>query len=98
MTYDVKNLGCERPDDLCHGVLRFPEAGHAWQSAHFDLFIVHFMIQNMVVNRVNLHDAKTNLSRYLAELRPGEPPVLCNRNQPVAEPGCRRSIRIRSIE
>jgi antitoxin (DNA-binding transcriptional repressor) of toxin-antitoxin stability system len=37
------------------------------------------------VNRVNIHDAKTNLSRYLAELTPGETLVLCNRNQPVAE-------------
>jgi len=34
---------------------------------------------------VNIHDAKTNLSRYLAELRPGEALVLSNRNQPVAE-------------
>ena len=37
------------------------------------------------MNRVNIHDAKTNLSRYLAELAPGETLVLCNRNQPVAE-------------
>jgi antitoxin (DNA-binding transcriptional repressor) of toxin-antitoxin stability system len=39
----------------------------------------------MVVRRVNIHDAKTNLSRYLAELAPGEALVLCNRNRPVAE-------------
>ncbi len=32
-----------------------------------------------------MHDAKTNLSRYVAELRPGETLVLCNRNEPVAE-------------
>jgi len=37
------------------------------------------------VKRVNIHDAKTNLSRYLAELTPSEVLVLCNRNQPVAE-------------
>ncbi|MEQ1886911.1 MAG: type II toxin-antitoxin system Phd/YefM family antitoxin [Bryobacteraceae bacterium] len=37
------------------------------------------------MKRVNIHDAKTNLSRYLAELSPDEPLVLCNRNQPVAE-------------
>ena len=43
------------------------------------------MVHNIVVNRVNIHDAKTNLSRYLAELKPGETLVLCNRNQPVAE-------------
>lgn len=32
-----------------------------------------------------MHDAKTNLSRYVAELKPGEVLVLCNRNEPVAE-------------
>jgi antitoxin (DNA-binding transcriptional repressor) of toxin-antitoxin stability system len=37
------------------------------------------------VKRVNIHDAKASLSRYLAELAPGEVLVLCNRNQPVAE-------------
>jgi antitoxin (DNA-binding transcriptional repressor) of toxin-antitoxin stability system len=37
------------------------------------------------VKRVNIHDAKTNLSRYLSELTPDEALVLCNRNQPVAE-------------
>ena len=37
------------------------------------------------MNRVNIHDAKTHLSRYLAELKPGETLVLCNRNRPVAE-------------
>ena len=34
--------------------------------------LVHFMVHNIVVKRVNIHDAKTNLSRYLAELTPGE--------------------------
>jgi antitoxin (DNA-binding transcriptional repressor) of toxin-antitoxin stability system len=37
------------------------------------------------MKQVNIHDAKTNLSRYLAELAPGETLILCNRNQPVAE-------------
>ncbi len=32
-----------------------------------------------------MHDAKTNLSRYLAELHEGETIVLCRRNIPVAE-------------
>jgi antitoxin (DNA-binding transcriptional repressor) of toxin-antitoxin stability system len=36
------------------------------------------------VKRVNIHDAKTNLLRYLAELTPGEGLVLCKGNQPVA--------------
>jgi antitoxin (DNA-binding transcriptional repressor) of toxin-antitoxin stability system len=39
----------------------------------------------MVMKRVNIHDAKTNLSRHLEELAPGETLVICNRNQPVAE-------------
>jgi antitoxin (DNA-binding transcriptional repressor) of toxin-antitoxin stability system len=37
------------------------------------------------MKRVNMHDAKTNLSRYVKELQPGEVLLLCNRNQPVAE-------------
>jgi antitoxin (DNA-binding transcriptional repressor) of toxin-antitoxin stability system len=48
----------------------------------------------MIVKRVNIHDAKTNLSRYLAELAPGETLVLCNRNQPVAEV---RSLRKKAV-
>ncbi len=46
------------------------------------------------MKRVNIHDAKTNLSRYLAELTPGEPLVLCNRNEPVAEI---RSLRKKAV-
>ena len=37
------------------------------------------------MKRVNMHDAKTHLSRYVAELEPGETLILCNRNEPVAE-------------
>ena len=32
-----------------------------------------------------MHEAKTHLSRFLAELAPGEILMLCNRNEPVAE-------------
>ena len=32
-----------------------------------------------------MHDAKTNLSRYVDELAPGDTLVLCSRNEPVAE-------------
>lgn len=32
-----------------------------------------------------MHDAKTNLSRDVAELKPGETLILCNRNKAVAE-------------
>ncbi len=48
----------------------------------------------MVVRQINIHDAKTNLSRYLAELTPGEDLVICNRNQPVAE---LRSLRKKRV-
>ena len=35
--------------------------------------------------RLNIHDAKTNLSRHLNELGPDDRIVLCRRNQPIAE-------------
>lgn len=35
--------------------------------------------------QINIHEAKTHLSRYLADLREGETIVLCRRNTPVAE-------------
>ena len=33
----------------------------------------------------NIHEAKTHLSKYLAQLKAGEQIVLCKRNQPVAQ-------------
>jgi antitoxin (DNA-binding transcriptional repressor) of toxin-antitoxin stability system len=35
--------------------------------------------------RLNIHEAKTHLSRYLARLERGEVIVLCRRNVPIAE-------------
>jgi len=35
--------------------------------------------------RINVHEAKTHLSRYLARLERGETIVLCRRNVPIAE-------------
>ena len=35
--------------------------------------------------RLNIHEAKTHLSRYLPRLKRGEFIVLCKRNEPVAE-------------
>ena len=35
--------------------------------------------------RLNVHEAKTHLSRYLARLEAGETIVLCRRNEPIAE-------------
>ena len=35
--------------------------------------------------RLNMHEAKTHLSRYVAQLQEGETILLCRRNVPVAE-------------
>jgi prevent-host-death family protein len=35
--------------------------------------------------KLNIHQAKTHLSRYLVRVAAGETVVLCNRNVPVAE-------------
>ncbi len=35
--------------------------------------------------RLNIHEAKTHLSKYLAKLREGDRIVLCKRNEPIAE-------------
>jgi antitoxin (DNA-binding transcriptional repressor) of toxin-antitoxin stability system len=49
------------------------------------LTLVPDLVHNKGMKRINMHDAKTHLSRYVAELMPGEILVLCNRNEPVAE-------------
>ncbi|MEO8600969.1 MAG: type II toxin-antitoxin system Phd/YefM family antitoxin [bacterium] len=47
--------------------------------------------------RINIHEAKTHLSRYLAKLAKGETIIICNRNVPIAElrplPRPRRAAR-----
>lgn len=35
--------------------------------------------------KLNIHEAKTHLSKYLAKLKAGDRILLCRRNQPVAE-------------
>ena len=35
--------------------------------------------------KLNIHEAKTHLSKYLARLRQGESILLCKRNTPIAE-------------
>ena len=35
--------------------------------------------------KLNIHEAKTHLSKYLARLEQGETIVLCRRNTPIAE-------------
>ena len=47
--------------------------------------LVIYLVHNRVMIKINIHDAKTHLSRYLARVAAGETVVLCNRNVPVAE-------------
>jgi len=35
--------------------------------------------------KLNIHEAKTHLSKYLAKLKVGDRILLCKRNQPVAQ-------------
>ena len=44
-----------------------------------------FVIQYEIMIRINIHEAKTHLSKYLKRLRRGEVVLICNRNVPVAE-------------
>ena len=39
----------------------------------------------MTMIRINIHEAKTHLSRYLERVAAGETVVVCKRNRPVAE-------------
>lgn len=39
----------------------------------------------MRATRLNMHDAKTHLSRHLAGMKPDDRLIICNRNRPVAE-------------
>jgi antitoxin (DNA-binding transcriptional repressor) of toxin-antitoxin stability system len=44
-----------------------------------------FMAMFMTMLRVNIHEAKANLSKYLEAVSRGETVIICNRNEPVAE-------------
>ena len=39
----------------------------------------------MTMIKINIHEAKTHLSRYLDRLRQGEVILICKRNVPIAE-------------
>lgn len=43
------------------------------------------LVYNLVMIKVNIHEAKTHLSRLLRQVRSGERVVICERNEPVAE-------------
>jgi len=43
------------------------------------------MVYSELMIRLNIAEAKTHLSRYLARLEAGETILLCRRNEPIAE-------------
>jgi antitoxin (DNA-binding transcriptional repressor) of toxin-antitoxin stability system len=47
--------------------------------------LVHSWPRILVVIKLNIHEAKTHLSKYLDRLLQGEVIVLCRRNEPIAE-------------
>ena len=49
------------------------------------LYLVYFPTYYMTMIKLNIHEAKTHLSRHLARLERGEKIILCKRNVPIAE-------------
>jgi antitoxin (DNA-binding transcriptional repressor) of toxin-antitoxin stability system len=47
--------------------------------------LVQFLVYFQPMIRLNMHEAKTHLSKYLARLKNGETIILCRRNVPIAE-------------
>jgi antitoxin (DNA-binding transcriptional repressor) of toxin-antitoxin stability system len=52
--------------------------------------------------RLNVHEAKTNLSRYLRRIEQGETILLCRHNRPIAEirplPGVQKAGRVFGLD
>lgn len=65
---------------------RYPSGpGSGRHTKPSGLKLVHYLIYYLVMIRVNIHEAKVNLSRYLVEVEAGEVVVICRRNVPIAE-------------
>ncbi len=62
---------------------RPPLKGYA--GRHFPIDLVYYLVYNIVMIKLNIHEAKTHLSHYLEELKRGEIITICKRNQPIAE-------------
>lgn len=52
---------------------------------YFPLYLYIYMSIFMSMNKVNIADARANLSRHLARVEAGEIITLCRRNVPIAE-------------
>jgi len=49
------------------------------------LYSVRYLVDYTTMFRVNIHDMKTNLSKHLDDLNPGDRLVICRRNVAIAE-------------
>ncbi len=47
--------------------------------------LVYLFVHKGTMVKLNIHEAKTHLSRYLGRLAKGESILLCKRNVPIAE-------------
>ena len=50
-----------------------------------DIDMIKYMIYNMTIMMVNIHEAKSKLSELLALLQKGQKIYICKRNIPLAE-------------
>jgi len=57
------------------------------------LDLVYFLVKNLTMIKLNVHEAKTHLSHYLSCVQEGEKVILCKRNVPIAELRPLRSTR-----
>jgi len=74
--------------DLSVGPDSFSRNGADLHFLRFDelnLDLVQFLVYKLVMIKLNIHEAKTHLSRYLNRIEQGESILLCRRNTPVAE-------------
>lgn len=55
------------------------------EQEYFSIDLAKNLVYNIVMIKVNIHQAKTHLSKLLAKLKKGETIVICNRNVPIAE-------------
>lgn len=64
---------------------RGPSIGASKQTALLDL--VHFLVYSIFMRstRLNMHDAKTHLSRHISAMKGDDRLIICNRHRPVAE-------------
>ena len=73
--------GTDLPSEGARGLVQSMVESEVWRW----IDSVHFMVHRRTMPKLNIHEAKTHLSRYLAELLEGETILLCKRNVPIAE-------------